>query len=409
MKLMGAIPPYFTANEAGQLLIGGESVDTLVAEAGGTPLFAYDNNIVGTQIARLRAAMPDGLALYYSVSANPYVELLNFIGRYVEGFRVVSKGELDLLKRAQLGGIPMTFAGPGKGDDELEAGIEAGATISVESEGEAGRAIDAAERVGIQPRIAVRVNPPFVIEGGHFTMGARPSPFGVDAELAPALVQGLIEAGVDWRGLHMFTGAQCLNAAALGEAHKAIITCAGEIAREIGLPLPELNLGGGFDVPCYGGEEQLDIFHMAELLHATMCDGPELLATTRYSLELGRWLVGEAGVYLARVLDRTESCGKTFVTIDGGGHHFLRATGCLHERSRGNFPMAVANRFSAAAEEEVTVTGCLATPHDIFGDEVMLPRAEPGDLIAIFCAGAYGLSASPQSWESRPLAKEVLV
>jgi len=409
MKPMGAIPPYFTANEAGQLLIGGESVDTLVAEAGGTPLFAYDNNIVGTQIARLRAAMPDGLALYYSVSANPYVQLLNFIGRYVEGFRVVSKGELDLLKRAQLAGIPMTFAGPGKGDDELEAGIEAGATISVESEGEASRAIEAAERVGIQPRIAVRVNPPFVIEGGHFTMGARPSPFGVDAQLAPALVQGLIEAGVDWRGLHMFTGAQCLNAAALGEAHKAIITCAGEIAREIGLPLPELNLGGGFDVPCYGGEEQLDIFRMAESLHATMCDGPELLATTRYSLELGRWLVGEAGVYLARVLDRTESCGKTFVTIDGGGHHFLRATGCLHERSRGNFPMAVADRFSAAAEEEVTVTGCLATPHDIFGDEVMLPRAEPGDLIAIFCAGAYGLSASPQSWESRPLAKEVLV
>ena len=323
MKPMGAIPPYFTANEAGQLLIGGESVEDLVAEAGGTPLFVYDNNIVGTQIARLRAAMPDGLALYYSVSANPYVELLNFIGRYVEGFRVVSRGELDLLKRAQLAGIPMTFAGPGKGDDELEAGIEAGATISVESEGEAGRAIHAAERVGIQPKIAVRVNPPFVIEGGHFTMGARPSPFGVDAELAPALVQGLIEAGVDWRGLHMFTGAQCLDAAALSEAHKAIITCAGEIARVIDLPLPELNLGGGFDVPCYGGEEQLDIFRMAESLHATLCDGPELLATTRFSLELGRWLVGEAGVYLARVLDRTESCGKTFVTIDGGGHHFL--------------------------------------------------------------------------------------
>ena len=96
--------------------------------------------------------MPDGLALYYSVSANPYVELLNFIGRYVEGFRVVSGGELELLKRAQLAGIPMTFAGPGKSDDELEAGIEAGATISVESEGEAGRAIHAAERVGIQPQ-----------------------------------------------------------------------------------------------------------------------------------------------------------------------------------------------------------------------------------------------------------------
>jgi diaminopimelate decarboxylase len=409
MKPMGAIPPYFAANSSGQLLIGGEPAEDLVAQAGGTPLFVYDNNIVGTQIARLRAAMPDGLALYYSVSANPYVELLNFLGRYVEGFRIVSGGELELLKRAQLAGIPMTFAGPGKRDDELEAGIEAGATISVESEGEAGRAIHAAERVGIQPRIAVRVNPPFVIEGGRLTKGARPSPFGVDAELAPALVQGLLEAGVDWRGLHMFTGVQCLDAAALGEAHKGIIICAGEIAQALDLPLPELNLGGGFDVPCYGGEEPLDIFRMAETLHATLCEGPELLATTRISLELGRWLVGEAGVYLARVLDRTESCGKTFVTIDGGGHHFLRATGCLHERGHGNFPMAVANRFGAPAEEEVTVTGCLATPHDVFGDDVMLPRAEPGDLIAIFCAGAYGLTASPREWESRPLAKEVLV
>src|SRR3954447_3598991 len=160
MKPTGPIPPYFSAGDDGQLMIGGIAAEELVAEAGGTPVFAYDNNIVGGQIARLKAAMPDGLALYYSVSANPYEPLLNFIGRYVEGFRVVSKGELDLLKRAQLAGIPMTFAGPGKGDDELEAGSEAGATISVESEGEASRAIEAAERVGIQPRIAVRVNPP---------------------------------------------------------------------------------------------------------------------------------------------------------------------------------------------------------------------------------------------------------
>jgi diaminopimelate decarboxylase len=409
MKRMGPIPPYFAAREDGQLLIGGEAIEDLLSEAGGTPLFVYDNNIIGGQIARLRAAMPDGVALYYSVSANPYVELLNFLGRYVEGFRVVSRGELELLKRAELAGIPMHFAGPGKRDDELEAGISVGATISVESEGEARRAILAGERVGIQPKIAVRVNPPLTIEDGKVTMGARPSPFGVDADRAPSLVHGLIEAGVDWRGLHMFSGAQCLDDAALIEAHKAIVTSAGEITHAIGVPLPELNLGGGFDVPCFAGDEPLDIYKMAEALHETLCNAPELLATTRISLELGRWLVGEAGVYLARVLDRTESCGKTFLTIDGGGHHFLAATGCLRERSRGNYPMAVANRFGAPAEEQVTVTGCLATPNDVFGDDVMLPHAEPGDVIAIFVAGAYGLTASPQAWESRPLAREVLV
>src|SRR3954453_18160346 len=185
MKPSGPIPPHFSANAGGQLLIGNVSAEDLVAEAGGTPLFAYDNNIVGGQIARLKAAMPDGLALYYSVSANPYEPLLNFIGRYVEGFRGGSKGGLEGLNRAAVAGIPMTLAGPGKGDDELEAGIAAGATISVESEGEARRAILAGERAGIQPRVAVRVNPPFVLENGHVTMGAQPSPFGVDAERVP--------------------------------------------------------------------------------------------------------------------------------------------------------------------------------------------------------------------------------
>jgi diaminopimelate decarboxylase len=409
MKPSGPIPPYFSANAEGQLLIGNVAAEELVAEAGGTPVFAYDNNIVGGQIARLKAAMPDGLALYYSVSANPYEPLLNFIGRYVDGFRVVSKGELERLKRAELAGIPMTFAGPGKGDDELEAGIAAGATISVESEGEARRAILAGERVGTRPKIAVRVNPPFTIERGQVTMGARPSPFGVDADHAPALVQGLIEAGVDWRGLHIYSPAQCLDDTALIEAHKAIIACAGEIADVLALPIPELNLGGGFDVPCFEGEQALDVYRMAKALHETLCNGPELLATTRLSLELGRWLVAESGVYLTRILDRTESCGEVFLTTDGGGHHLLRATGCLLERGDDNYPIALATRFDAPRDEQVTVTGCLATPHDVFGDQVMLPSAQPGDLIAIFVAGAYGLTASPQAWESRPPARELLV
>jgi diaminopimelate decarboxylase len=409
VKPTGPIPPYFEAAPDGQLLIGGARAEELVEGAGGTPVFVYDNNIVGAQIAALRAAMPDGLALYYSVSANPYEPLLNFLGRYVDGFRVVSRGELEHLKRAGLAGIGMTFAGPGKSDAELEAGIAADATISVESEGEAARAISAGERTGTRPRLAVRVNPPFSIDKGQLAIGARPSPFGIDAERVPAVVERLVEAGVDWRGFHIFAAAQCLDESALIEAHQAIIACAGEITHTLQMPLPELNLGGGFDVPCFAGEQPIDLYRLAKALHETVRSGPELLATTRLSLELGRWLVAECGVYLARVLDRTESCGETFLTTDGGGHHLLGATGCLLERGRGNFPIAVANRFAAPCEEQVTVTGCLATPHDIFGDEVMLPRADVGDLIAVFCAGAYGLSASPQAWESRPLAREMLV
>ena len=154
-------------------------------------------------------------------------------------------------------------------------------------------------------------------------MGARPSPFGVDAERVPALVQGLIEAGVDWRGLHIFAGVQCIDDSVLIDSHRAIVSCAGDIANVLQIPLPELNLGGGFDVPCFAGEQPLDVYRLAAALHDTVCAAPELLATTRLSLELGRWLVAEAGVYLTRIIDRTESCGETFLTTDGGGHHLL--------------------------------------------------------------------------------------
>ncbi len=409
MKSTGPIPPYFAANDTGQLMIGGYTAEELVAETDGTPLFVYDNNIVGAQVARFKGAMADGIGLHYSVTANPYEPLLEFLGRYVDGFRVVSLGELKRLQDAKLAGIPMNFAGPGKLDIELEEAVKAGATISVESEGEAVRAIQAAERVGIQPRISVRVTPPFTIESGRVSLGSIASPFGIDAERVPAVVQGLLEAGVDWRGLHMFAGSQCLDAEGLAEVHRATVDQAGEIADAIGAPIPELNLGSGFDVACRPGDEPLDIDRVAAALNHTLCNAPSLLATTRFTIELGRWLVGESGVYLTRVLDRTESCGQTFLTTDGGGHHLIGATGSLGERGISNFPIAVASRFGAPPEEQVTVTGCLCTPFDMLGDQVALPRAEEGDLIAVFCAGAYGLSASPQAWESRPLPREMLV
>src|SRR6476646_2161987 len=291
VKQAGPIPPYFSADDSGQLLIGGSTAGELVAEAGGTPLFVYDNNIVGAQVARFKGAMADGIALHYSVTANPYEPLLEFLGRYVDGFRIVSGGELTRRQTAGLAGIPINFAGPGKRDAELEAAIRANATISVESESEAARAIRAAEKVGIRPKISVRVTPPYAIEEGRVSIGSRPSPFGVDADRVPLLVQGLIEAGVDWRGLHMFGGTQCLDAEALAKGHRVIVAHAGEIADAIGVPLPELNLGSGFDVACRPGDEPLDIDRVAAALTTTLCNTPPLLATTRFMIELGRWLV----------------------------------------------------------------------------------------------------------------------
>jgi diaminopimelate decarboxylase len=408
MKAMGPIPGAFTG-VIGNLLVGGRPVDEDVAEDGGTPLFVYDRNVVERQVARFRIAMPDRLALHYAVKANPYGQLLTFFSKQIDGFDIASAGELDRLEVADAGLLPISFAGPGKRDAELERAVTAGLTINLESEGEAERALAIADRLGTRPKLAVRVNPPFALKGAGMKMGGLASPFGVDAERVPALVRRLIAAGADWRGLHIYAGSQSLNADAIVDAQRRTVALAAQIGQSAGQTPPELNLGGGFGIPYFAGDQPLDIDKIGWELTETVHRAPDLLADTRFAIELGRWLVGEAGVYLTRVVDRKQSGGRTFLITDGGLHHMLAASGYFGQLLRRNYPIAVANRFGLDAEEEVTITGCLCTPLDLLGDEVMLPRAEVGDLVAIFCAGAYGLTASPGDFLGQPSAREILI
>ena len=409
MKAMGPIPAHFRPDDDARLRIGGWSAEELIEQSGGTPLFVYDSRIAGGQVDRFRAAMPEGLALHYAVKANPYGPLLRFLARHVDGFDIASAGELRMLEDAEVGGLPISFAGPGKRDEEIELAIAANVTLNVESEGEAERALDIAERVGRGPRIAVRVNPPFGIKGSGMKMGGLASPFGVDSERAPALIRRVIDGGAEWQGLHIFAGSQVLAADALIEAQRATLALAAEIADAAGAAPPELNLGGGFGIPYFPGEQPLDIEAVGAALADTLRATPDVLAETRFAIELGRWLVGEAGVYLARIVDRKESGGRTFLVTDGGLHHMLAASGNFGQLLRRNYPVAIAGRFGCEPDEQVTVTGCLCTPLDLLADDVSLPHAEAGDVVAIFCAGAYGLTASPQEFLSQPPAREMLV
>jgi diaminopimelate decarboxylase len=406
-KPMGPIPPGFAAQD-GVLLIGGSRVDALIREAGGTPLFVYDAGRVRERIASFRRHFPDA-DLHYAVKANPYRELLKEVISLVDGLDVASQGEMALALDCGMSAERISFAGPGKRDEELEAALSAGVTVNLESEGEAERALAIGRRLGITPRLAVRVNPEFELRGSGMRMGGGARPFGVDAGRVPALVRGLIEAGADWRGLHVFAGSQALDAGALIEAQRQTLALAARIAGEAGGTPPLVNLGGGFGIPYFHGERPLDIAPIGAALAKALADRPQELADSRFAIELGRWLVGEAGVYLTRVVDRKVSHGKTFLVTDGGMHHQLAASGNFGQVVRRNFPVAVATRFGASPEEEASIVGCLCTPLDRLADDVMLPRADVGDLIAVFLAGAYGLSASPQAFLGHPPALEILV
>jgi len=406
MKALGPIPSGFEANSEGRLMIGGWDVEALVGEAGGTPLFVYDTRRIADQVARFRGAFPSEVALHYAVKANPYAPLLEAMAAMVDGFDVASAGELG---RAAHLGLPISFAGPGKRDQELETAIRAGVTINLESEGEAERALAIAAREGLAPKLAVRVNPPFGLKGSGQKMGGLPSQFGVDHDRAAALVRRIIEAGADWHGLHIFAGSQALYADAAIELQRETVALAGSIAEEAGHAPPEVNLGGGFGIPYFAKDQSLEVEAVGAALTKTLAERPKILADTQFAIELGRWLVGEAGVYLTRIVDKKQSCGKTFLVTDGGLHHQLAASGNFGQLLRRNYPVAIATCFGAAPEEEVTITGCLCTPLDLLADEALLPRAEVGDLVAIFCAGAYGLTASPQEFLSQARAREMLI
>jgi diaminopimelate decarboxylase len=399
-KPMGPIPPEF-AGQQGMLTIAGQSAAAWLEGSDG-PVFVYDPAIIGMRVARFRAAFP-AIDLHYAIKANPFAPLLAAMAGLVDGFDVASAGELA--KVAGLG-RPVSFAGPGKRDGELAAALEAGVTLNLESEGEARRALGLAERLGVVPRLAVRVNPDVELRGSGMKMGGRPSPFGIDAARVPALVRELVSAGADWRGFHIYAGSQALDPQAIADTQAATLALAARLADEAGAAPPLVNLGGGFGIPYFAGDRPLDIEMVGAALDQTLAMRPAILADTRFAIELGRWLVAEAGVYLARIVDRKESGGETFLILDGGLNHQLAASGNFGTVVRRNYPLALAQAMGAEAVETVSVVGPLCTPLDRLGDRVALPVARVGDVVAIFLAGAYGASASPAAFLGHPPALE---
>lgn len=407
-KPLGPIPGGYEALN-GELAIGGRTASDLVEAAGQTPLFVYSRAHLDCRVSELRTALPARIGFNYAVKANPHPAVISHMEPLVDGFDIASSGELAMTNAAGIDPARVSFAGPGKRDDELEAAISAGVTLNCESEGEAQRSLAIGQRIGKPPRIAIRVNPDFELKGSGMKMGGGAKQFGVDAERVPALARFVLAEGAEWRGLHIFTGSQALSADAIMEAQGNVLNLAAKLGDEIGAALPKLNMGGGFGIPYFPNDTALDLAAIGQALHQHVADLPQSLAQTELCLELGRYLVGEAGVYLCRVIDRKVSHGTTYLVTDGGLHHQLAASGNFGTVVRRNYPVAIASRFDAEPSEVVNVVGCLCTPLDRLADQALLPPTKVGDIVAVFCAGAYGATASPSAFLGHGPAAEMLV
>lgn len=389
--------------------IGGMSLNRLTQRVGSTPYFAYDRKLITERILFLRQCLPNKIKLHYAMKANPMPAVVQHIAGLVDGIDVASLGEIKVALDTGMLPSKMSFAGPGKNEHELSCAIAAGIVINIESELELERIVALAERLGITPKVAVRINPDFELKSSGMKMGGGPKQFGIDAERAPIVLRRIVEFGIVFEGLHIFSGSQNLKVEAIQDAHEKTLQLAVRLAKESSVSIPSLNMGGGFGIPYFPGESPLNLVAVGENLQHLLNKIESELSDTQFVIELGRYIVAEAGIYVCRVLDKKNSRGQLFLITDGGMHHHLAASGNFGQVIRKNYPVTVGNKVETAETEVVSVVGPLCTPLDLLADQMELPKAEVGDLIVVFQSGAYGLTASPISFLSHPIPFEVLV
>ncbi len=393
----------------GELLFGGMRLSQLAQRVGRTPFYAYDRQLLRARVDQLRAALPKRISLHYAMKANPMPALVAYIAALVDGIDVASAGELAVALDAGADPRDVSFAGPGKSDTELAQAAAAGILINCESMREIALLGEIAQATGRPARVAVRVNPDFELKSSGMKMGGGPKQFGIDAEQVPAALAEIARRELAFEGFHIFSGSQNLRAESICEAQNKAYELALRLSAHAPGPVKVLNLGGGFGIPYFPGERPLELAPIGANLAALVERAAREMPQAELVIELGRYLVGEAGIYVCRVLDRKVSRGEVFLVTDGGLHHHLAASGNFGQVIRKNYPVAIGNRMNAAQREVASVVGPLCTPLDLLADRMELARAEIGDLAVVFQSGAYGRSASPIGFLSHPAPVEVLV
>ena len=404
-----AVPLLFPTRD-NDLVVGGMPLTQLAARLGSTPFYAYDRRLITERVAQLRAALPQSLHLHYAIKANPMPAVVHHLAGLVDGFDVASVGEMQVVLDTAMAPEKISFAGPGKKESALRQAVAAGIVVNLESEREMEILARAGAELGLRPKAAVRVNPDFELKSSGMKMGGGPKQFGVDAERVPAMLARMKQLPLEFYGFHIFSGSQNLRAESIMEAQRNTFDLARRLAQQAPGPVRLLNLGGGFGIPYFPGEQRLDLqavgAHLATLMPEARRDFPD----AEFVIELGRYFVGEAGLYVSRVIERKESRGQIFLITDGGLHHHLAASGNFGQVIRKNYPLLVGNRVQPDGEATfASAVGPLCTPLDVLGDKMALGHAQEGDLIVVLQSGAYGLTASPTAFLSHPAPVEVLV
>lgn len=395
--------------QGNHLLVGGIPLPQLAQRVGGTPFYVYDRRLLSQRVAELRSTMPPDLKIHYAMKANPMPAVVQHMATLVDGFDLASAGEMKVALDTTMSVEHISMAGPGKRPAELLQALAAGITVNVESFHELETLAQLSAQTGLKARVAVRINPAFELKASGMKMGGGAKPFGIDEERLPDALQRIKALDLAFQGFHIYSGSQNLKAESIIEAQQKSLELALNLAAYCPSPIRTLNIGGGYGIPYFPGESRLDTGQVGAALGLAMARFKAEQPDTEIVIELGRYLVGEAGLYVAKVIDKKVSRGQVFLVVDGGLHHHLAASGNFGQVIRKNYPVAIGTKMHGTALETVSIVGPLCTPLDILADKMPLPIADIGDLVVVYQSGAYGYTASPSHFLSQPKAEELLV
>ncbi len=392
-----------------QIVVGGVKLTQLAQRIGQLPFYVYDRNLLTQRITELRQQMPDNLKIHYAMKANPMPALVQHMSSIVDGFDLASAKEMQVALNTTMPTNQISMAGPGKRKEELSQAIAAEITLNVESLNELETIAEISNQTGIQAHVAIRINPAFELKASGMKMGGGPKQFGIDEELLPDTINRIQILDLDFMGFHIYSGSQNLKAESIIDAQQKSLDLAERLTNQSQIAIKKLNLGGGYGIPYFPGEIPLNTQQVGETLAVAMDNFKTTHPETEIIIELGRYLVGEAGLYVCQVIDKKVSRGQTYLVVNGGLHHHLAASGNFGQVIRKNYPVAIGNKMQESEMETVNIVGPLCTPLDSVADKFELPLAEIDDLVVVFQSGAYGYTASPHLFLSQPECVEVLV
>lgn len=382
-----------------------------IASDFGTPCYVYDMDAVRVRAAEIRKAFGGRLALSYAVKANPNTTVIRRLAGVVDSLDISSGGELQ--RSLVAGWTPglISFTGPGKTDDELRAAVEARiGVVIVESVAEAVRLSAIATEQEVEQPILIRISPASIPAGFGVGMAGKACQFGIDEETSEVEVAAIIKLlNLPLIGFHIYAGTQCLKAEAVAENYENFIRIFRHLCERFDICPQHLVFGSGLGVPYYINDRPVDLAAISAVTNPRLDElkADARFANTKLSLELGRYLIGEAGSYLTSVIHIKHSRGTDVAVCDGGMNHHLAACGLMGSVIPRNYRMS---KLGGAGEpRKYDAYGPLCTTIDRLARSVELPQLSVGDVIAVECSGAYGLTASPVHFISHTLPKEIII